>query len=61
MYKMDGKTEDEDGDGINTGFFLDIGQRDRKSRGGYNIDQMVSLSPAPPSLWGVREDMQLGA
>jgi len=23
-----------------TGFFLDIGQRDRKSRGGYNIDQM---------------------
>ena len=40
MYKMENKDDDEDGDGINTGFFLDIGQRDRKSRGGYNIDQM---------------------
>ena len=37
LYKMD---PDEEEEGLNTGFFLDIGQRDRKSRGVYNIDQM---------------------
>ena len=37
LYKKDAE---EDEDGIDAGFFLDIGQRDRKSRGGYNIDQM---------------------
>ena len=36
LYKQDMEEEE----GADTGFFLDIGQRDRKSRGGYNIDQM---------------------
>eukprot|EP00918_Siedleckia_nematoides_P067476 GHVU01146899.1.p1 GENE.GHVU01146899.1~~GHVU01146899.1.p1 ORF type:complete len:911 (+),score=240.26 GHVU01146899.1:124-2856(+) len=37
LYKKEEEQEDLVTD---TGFFLDIGQRDRKSRGGYNIDQM---------------------
>jgi len=41
LYKMDAEEEENvEGEGANTGFFLDIGQRDRKSRGGYNVDQM---------------------
>jgi hypothetical protein len=34
LYQLD----TDDGVDVDTSFYLDIGQRDRKSRGGYNVD-----------------------